>query len=84
MAKDARTIRQEIAQTRAQLGDTGAIQYAEIYAQWGQPDEAAHWMQEAWRLRDPGLIEMKADSRLDPIRDLPRFKAIEQRLNFPP
>jgi len=71
------------AKLRAQLGDTGAIQYAEIYAQWGQPDEALHWMEEAWRLHDPGLIEMKADSRLDPIRDLPRFKAIEQRLNFP-
>lgn len=72
-----------LAKLRAQLGDTGAIQYAEIYAQWGQPDEALHWMEEAWRLHDPGLIEMKADSRLDPIRDLPRFKAIEQRLNFP-
>ena len=72
------------AKLRTQLGDTGAIQYAEIYAQWGQPDEAAHWMQEAWRLRDPGLIEMKADSRLDPIRDTPQFQDIERRMNFPP
>jgi serine/threonine-protein kinase len=73
-----------LAKLRAMLGDTGAIQYAEIYAQWGQTEDALHWMEEAWRLRDPGLIELKADLRLDPIRATPRFQAIERRLNFPP
>jgi serine/threonine-protein kinase len=72
------------AKLRAELGDTGAIQYAEIYAQWGQPDEALRWLDQAWRLHDPGLIEMRADSRLDPIRDTPQFKDIERRMNFPP
>ncbi len=73
----------ELAKFRAWAGDTGAYQYATIYAQWGQRAKALEWLETALRLRDPGLIQLKTDPLLDPLRKEPRFKAIERALKFP-
>jgi hypothetical protein len=35
------------------------------------------------RLRDSGLVELKAEPNLDPLRKEPRFQAIERELKFP-
>lgn len=35
------------------------------------------------RLRDPGLVELKTDPLVDPLRKEPHFQAIEQQLKFP-
>jgi len=35
------------------------------------------------RLRDAGLVYVKTDPLLDPLRREPRFQAIEQALKFP-
>ena len=80
-AKDAATW---LAKLRDRLGETGAMQYAEVYAQWGQAQDALHWLQEAYRLRDNGMPQIRADAMLDPIRDMPQFKDIERELHFPP
>jgi len=34
--------------------------------------------------RRPGLIELRTDPALDPLRADPRFAAIAKRLDFPP
>jgi tetratricopeptide (TPR) repeat protein len=73
-----------LARLRAMLGDTGAMQYAEIYAQWGQTADALQWLQTAWRLHDPGLLELKIAPEFDSIRATPTFQDIERRMNFPP
>ena len=65
------------------FGDAEAYQYAEIYAQWGQPDLAIHWLETAYRLKDGGLIDIKVDPFLKPIRSLDKYKEIVRRLNFP-
>ena len=67
----------------AENGDAMAYQYAEIYAQHGQKESAMKWLETALRLQDPGLLSIKADALLDPIRDEPRFKQIVEQLNFP-
>ena len=67
----------------AENGDTLAYQYAEVYAQWGQKETALKWLATAVRLRDAGLIDIKVDPLLDPIRDDPRFNEIVKDLNFP-
>ena len=36
------------------------------------------------RVRDSGLIALRADPLLDPLRQEPRFQAIERELKFPP
>ncbi len=73
-----------LAHVRAALGDAGAMQYATIYAQWGQPDQAIPWLETAYRLHDPGLIEMQVLPLLDPIRGTPAFRDIQRRMNFSP
>jgi hypothetical protein len=65
------------------MGDAAAYQYATIYGQWGNRAKALEWLETAWRLRDPGLINLKTDPLLDPLRQEPRFQAIERELKFP-
>jgi tetratricopeptide (TPR) repeat protein len=72
-----------LAKYRAAQGDGGAYQYATIYAQWGQRAKALEWLETAWRLRDPGLETLKTDPLMDPLRQEPRFQAIERELKFP-
>ena len=69
---------------RAALGNAGAYNYAQIYVQWGQPDEAFRWLSAAYGLHDSGLEILKVDPMLDPVRDTQGFKEIEKRLTFPP
>jgi TolB-like protein/DNA-binding winged helix-turn-helix (wHTH) protein len=66
------------------FGDGDADVYAEIYAQWGRPVEAMRWLETAYALKNSGLNEMKVSPFFDPIRKIPKFNDIEQRLNFPP
>ena len=73
----------ELAKLKTALGDAAAYQYATIYAQWGNLPKALEWLETALRLRDPGLVELKTDPLLDPIRQEPRFQAVERELKFP-
>jgi TolB-like protein/DNA-binding winged helix-turn-helix (wHTH) protein len=73
-----------LARLRASMGNTGAYDYAETYAQWGDKNNALTWLKTATRLRDTGLAQLKTDPLLDPIRGTPEFADIERRLNFPP
>ncbi len=73
----------ELAKLKVLLGDGAAYQYATIYAQWGNRAKALEWLETALRLRDPGLEALKTDPLLDPLRQEPRFKAIERELKFP-
>jgi len=72
-----------LAKLKADTGDDSAIQYAQIYAQWGNIPEALRWLETAYRLHDPGLADIKAEPMLDPLRAEPRFQEIERLLNFP-
>jgi hypothetical protein len=49
----------------------------------GNTPKALEWLEVAMRLRDPGLVHLKTDSLLDPLRREPRFQAIERALKFP-
>jgi TolB-like protein/DNA-binding winged helix-turn-helix (wHTH) protein/cytochrome c-type biogenesis protein CcmH/NrfG len=68
----------------AAQGDGSAYQYAQTYAQWGEPEKALDWLDVGLRVRDPGMESLKTDSFMDPLRKLPRFKAVEQALRYPP
>jgi serine/threonine-protein kinase len=64
-------------------GETGALEYAEVYAQWGNTSKALEWLDAAMRLHDTGLPDLKTDPLTDPLRNEPRFQAIERALRFP-
>jgi TolB-like protein/DNA-binding winged helix-turn-helix (wHTH) protein len=72
-----------LAKFEAENGDASAYQYATIYAQRGTMPEALEWLDTAVRVRDPGLVYLKTDPLLDPLRKEPRFQAIERALKFP-
>ncbi len=73
----------QLAQMKAEGGDAAAYQYAQIYAQWGRREDALRWLETALRLRDPGLIALKTDPLMDPLRQEPRLQAVLTKLNFP-
>jgi TolB-like protein/tetratricopeptide (TPR) repeat protein len=73
----------ELSKMKVAGGDTSAYQYATIYAQWGNRPKALEWLEVAWRLRDPGLEELKTDPLMDPLRQEARFQDIERALKFP-
>ena len=72
-----------IARAEQVFGDTASYQYAQIYAQRGDKARALAELDRAWVVRDPGLTNLKVDVFLDPLRNEPRFAALEKRLNFP-
>jgi eukaryotic-like serine/threonine-protein kinase len=73
-----------LSKMKTAMGNSTAYQYATIYAQWGNRVQALEWLETALRLRDPGLVELKTDPLMDPLRNEPRFQAIERGLKFPP
>jgi TolB-like protein len=72
-----------LAKMQSTLGNASAYQYAQIYAQWGNPARALEWLGTAVSLRDSGLVVLKTDRLLDPLRHEARFQAIESALRFP-
>ena len=72
-----------LAKMRAECGDVCAIDYAGIYLAWGDPAHSLDWLETAMRLREPYLVNVKADREWDPLRKEPRFQAIERALKFP-
>jgi TolB-like protein/DNA-binding winged helix-turn-helix (wHTH) protein/Flp pilus assembly protein TadD len=72
-----------LAREEALDGEAGAFDYAVIYAQWGNITKALCWLETALRLGDPELRGVKTEPLLDPLRNEPRFQAIERELKFP-
>ena len=73
----------ELAKLQKGFGDSLAYNYADIFAQWGQPDLAVHWLREALRLNDTGLCSLISDPLLDGLRKRADFREIQARLKFP-
>jgi len=73
----------ELEKFKSAYGNAFAYEYASIYAPRGDRTKALEWLDTAVRLRDPGLSNLKTDALLDPLRNEPRFQAIERALKFP-
>lgn len=74
----------QLQDLKKQLGDTLAYQYAEIYAQWGEPQQALEWLVSAVRLEDPGFWDIKVNPLLDPVRETPQFRDVLEKLASQP
>jgi serine/threonine-protein kinase len=64
-------------------GENANFQYAEIYAQWHQPDRALDALDAAYRQQDAGLVDLRSSPFLDPIRTTARYADLLQRLHIP-
>ncbi|GAC1672920.1 MAG: hypothetical protein NVS9B2_21090 [Steroidobacteraceae bacterium] len=73
----------ERAAMQGEFGNGSAYQMAEIYAQWGDTPKALEWLETAYRLPDPGIVSLRVDAMIDPLRKQTRFREIERKLSFP-
>lgn len=72
-----------LARVKAVAGDRFAEGYADVYAQWGNAAAALDWLDAAVRNRDPYLAYTKVNPFFDPLRNEPRYQAIERGLKYP-
>ncbi len=61
----------------------GRYEIAMIYAGLGEKDEAFNWLEKAFAAHDKGLMYLKIDPTLDPLRTDPRFAALVRRVGLP-
>jgi TolB-like protein/Flp pilus assembly protein TadD len=66
----------------ADSGDTSLYQQSQIFAQWGEPEIALEQLQLAYKFGDSGLIFMRNDPMLDPIRRDPLFIRLLKTIGF--
>ena len=72
-----------IESLRQKTGDAASYQYAEIHAALGNVDQAFAALDRAWHFKDSGLLVLKIDPVLDPIRSDARFAALGRTIGFP-
>jgi TolB-like protein/Flp pilus assembly protein TadD len=65
-----------------EFGDSAAYQQAQIAAQWGSADEALAALERAHAVGDAGMLYLKIDPFLDPVRASPRFAALMKAIGF--
>ena len=65
----------------SEAGDAASFQIANVYAQWGDADNAMSWLERGYVIRDPGLQYVGLTFLFDPIREDPRFKAFIAKMN---
>jgi hypothetical protein len=61
-----------------------SVDLAGLYAQLGDKLEALQTLAQAQETLSPDIQRIRVAWELDPIRNEPQFKAIEERLNLPP
>ncbi len=80
---NASATEQRMARLKQLYGDGTSYQCSEIHAQLGDRGRALAELENAVRAKDAGLIYLKVDPFLDPIRNDPGYTALLRRLNFP-
>ena len=66
----------------ADLGDRVLYQQAQLHAQWGERDAAIDRLEQARKIGDSGLIYLRNDPLLDPVREDPRFARLLASIGF--
>ncbi len=66
-------------QEQVQENSVGRYEIALVYAGLGDKNEAFLWLNDAFRSHDAGLVYLKVDPCLDPLRSDPRFDDLMRR-----
>lgn len=72
-----------LAALKARDGEFANFTFARTYAQLGDTDAAFEALNRAWEVRDSGLLDLKVDPYLDPLRSDRRYASLEKRLGLP-
>lgn len=78
--------RKSIAQLEEQVRRNGVGRYeiALVYTGLGEKREAFKWLEDSYRAHDVGLVYLKVDPCLDPLRSDPHFDDLMKRIGFSP
>jgi len=71
-----------LSQLVADFGDSAHYQQAQVLADWGRREAALAHLGQALVHGDSGLIYLRNDPLLDPMRGDPRFQDLLKRLGF--
>ena len=78
---DRKRSNQKLDQLRSVYGDAASYQFAQAYAQRGEPDNAFAALQRGVEVNDPGLNTLRVDPLFDPIRKDSRFAVLLKQLD---
>ena len=56
---------------------------AMIYSRLGEKEKALEWLEKAFQQRARGLVYVRVEPQLDPLRSDPRFQNLLRRMDFP-
>ena len=71
----------EIRKAQRKTGYSSAYEIASMYADLGDKDQAFQWLNTAYQEREEGMLGLKTDFLLDPLRSDPRFAALVRRID---
>ncbi|MCW8844194.1 MAG: tetratricopeptide repeat protein [Gammaproteobacteria bacterium] len=63
-------------------GEAASYQQAQIYAEWGEANEAVKWLQRAYEVRDPGLPTLKIDPSFVALKQHPGYMALLKKMRL--
>ncbi len=73
----------ELRKFEMKYKEVGPCQIAEIYSWYGEYDKTFEWLEQAFKYRDPGLLQIKFAPFMKPLWKDPRYHAVLKRLNLP-
>ncbi|HSM68684.1 MAG TPA: tetratricopeptide repeat protein [Xanthomonadales bacterium] len=62
---------------------TSPYDLAIVHLGLGHLENAIGWLERAYEARDAHVIYINREAKFDPLRDMPRFKALLDKLDFP-
>jgi tetratricopeptide (TPR) repeat protein len=73
----------ETREAQRKSGYSSAYNIACLYADLGDKDEAFRWLNIAYQEHDIGVLRLKTDFLLDPLRSDPRFAELVHKVGLP-
>lgn len=70
-------------QTKSKIEYVSPYYFAVVYVGLGKNEQAIDWIEKAFADRSNGLVFLRMEPELDPLRSNPRFLDLQQKLGFP-
>jgi serine/threonine-protein kinase len=79
---DRAAANEALTEMQAEFGDDAAWNYAQIFAQRGDVDEAFQWLERAYELKIFGLVNVKNNVWLRPLHSDPRWQPFLEKMSL--
>ena len=73
----------EVRKAQRKTGYSSAYEIASMYADLGDKDQAFQWLNTAYQEREEGMLGLKTDFLLDPVRSDPRLAELVRKVGLP-